>query len=247
MSDFPYTCAWATKSLADIAGLLGEAGLLQSQPDRGLLNQCIRSCSPCRKKKGPKRCLGWNLVLERDLIILGPVSQSGHAPARINVSALCSFQREVPARREGWESAPMAKSQVVAEIFDIESDALLERHHVDLANRKQPGPTWHYQYGGNPTGGVPVLPTSWLSEPRWPFAPMELVLLLELLVSSFFPTTWDSLNEDGRWVRLMMETEQLVMHRHFDLMRSHFGRPLAVRDRTWLTALDNSAYDPRPT
>ena len=140
---------------------------------------------------------------------------------------------------------------VTLEIFGVEAEKLLERHHLDLANAGSPGqagPVWHLQMGGNPSGSIDPTETGWLDLPRWPTAPMDLTLAIEFLAYSFFPEKWVQLNDRGDWFRLMVGAEQLVVSHFAEHMTKHFGREASDRDRTWLTAQDNGsgAFDPRP-
>lgn len=247
MSDgYDYTCHRATKQLGQAVRLLAAHGILQVAPDEGLIRQCVRRCSACERDKGAKRCLGWQTVVDRGVLALGPVTYVGQSPLRLEVSATCSFQRSAPARADKWRKRPVASSTVVLEIFDIESDGLLERHHLDLANRDQRGTAWHLQYGGNPTAGVPDLPTSWLREPRWPVAPVDLILLLELVAYNFFPDAWARLNEDGEWLHLIWAVEDLLVSHYARFIDAHFACRADLREGTWLGVQDNSRFDPRP-
>jgi hypothetical protein len=243
---YAYSCGHAAKGLVDVMRLLGAEGLLQAQPDVGLVRQWVRQCDACRRGRNPSRCLGWQTVVDRGSLVLGPIPQRRGPTVRAEVSATCSFERSAPGRQPEWIAKPLAYSTVVVEIFGVQSDDLVERHHVDLANRGQHGPAWHFQYGGNPAGGVEKLPTGWLQEPRWPSAPLDLTLLVELLVYNFFPEQWSRLNGQGEWLRLIAETEDLVISHFARHMAHHFHRGAGHRDRTWLAAQDNAEFDPRP-
>jgi hypothetical protein len=142
----------------------------------------------------------------------------------------------------------MASSVATLEIFDVTDESLLERHHIDLANRGQQGTVWHYQYGGHPAGGIPDLPTSWLEVPRWPIFPIDLTLLLEAISYNFFPVEWERLNESGEWLRLVCSAEELAVSHFAAHVTQHFSRAAEHRDRTWLSAQDDqsSGFDPRP-
>lgn len=247
MSDgYSYTCDRATKQLTRVVRLLAAQGILQVAPDEGLIHQCVRRCTPCRRGKGPRRCCGWQTVVERGLLALGPVSYGGRPALRLDVSADCSYQRSQPARAEEWRKRPVGRSTVVVEIFEIESDELLERHHVDLANPRQLGTVWHLQYGGNPSGAVEDLPTSWLKEPRWPIGPIDVTLLLELLTYNFFPAQWDELNGEGEWLRLIWTAEDLLVSHYAHHIKAHFERAADLRQGTWLAEQDNARFSPRP-
>lgn len=245
MSDgYHYTCSRAAQALIRLVRLLGAEGVLQAQPDDGLIRQWVKPCSACQNGHTAKRCLGWSVVVDRGLLTLGPIPKPGRPTIRLEVSAISSFQRSEPARQPEWMAKPLAHSTVVIEVVDVQSENLLERHHVDLANRNQDGPTWHFQYGGNPAANGAELPTGWLQEPRWPLAPIDLTLLLELLVYSFFPDQWRKLNGQGEWLGLIWEAEQLVVSHFAQHMSDYFKH--SDRDRTWLAAQDNADFDPRP-
>ena len=156
-----------------------------------------------------------------------------------------------PGRQPVWDQSPLASSVVTLEIFGVEAEELLERHHLDLANSGQSGqagPVWHLQLGGNPAGTVAPTETGWLDLPRWPTAPMDLTLAIEFLAYNFFPEKWLQLNNRGDWFRLMVGAEQLVVSHFATHMTAHFRRGASDRDHTWLTAQDNGsgAFNPRP-
>jgi len=222
---------------------------LSSPPDDGLLRHCVQRCAPCCNDKGLKRCEGWRTLVERGVLSFRPFVLAGHDPVRIDLSADISFRRQRPEKAVEWEARPMSRSTVTVELVDISNEQLLERHHHDLANPGQLGPTWHLQFGGNPQGAVARLPTSWLLLPRWATPPMDLALLAEAITYNFYRTEWEKLNADGAWVNLVLDVERLVMSHFAQHMHAHFERAVALRDRTWLTSQDNSAgaLDPRPT
>lgn len=248
MSDWIYSCGRASSQLVELVRLLAATDVLSPPPDEGLLRHCVQPCVPCSHNKGAKRCQGWHTVVERGVISFRPFVLPGHNPVRIDLSGNMNFRRSQPEKGIGWEARPVSSSTVTVEIVDTGNEELLERHHHDLANRGQPGPIWHLQYGGNPAGQVESLPSSWLSPPRWAESPMDLALLAEAITYNFFPAEWDELNANGSWVNLILDVEQLVMSHFAEHMRVHFGRPRSLRDRTWLVAQDNAlgGLNPRP-
>lgn len=249
MSKWAYSCALARKRLVQTAKMLSNVELLVAPPDDGMLHHCVHQCGPCGKKDDIKRCTGWETIVERGLFSFRPYTAAGHDPVRLELSAMTSFRREKPEHGNNWQKRPIASSTVTLEIIDVKTEALLERHHHDLANLNQTGPVWHLQYGGNPAGGeLEKLPTSWLSPPRWSELPMDLTLLADAIAYNFFSEEWEKLNADGAWVNLIVETEQLVVSHFAEHIHAHFTRPPTHRDRTWLAAQDNRAggMNPRP-
>jgi hypothetical protein len=248
VSDWVYSCDRAANGLVTFVQLLAGIGVLASPPDEGLLRHCVHRCRPCSHNKGIKRCEGWRTLVDRGVLSFRPFTISGHDPVRIDLSGDISFRRPRPEKRAEWEARPVASSTVTVELVDVKDEQLLERHHHDLANPGQAGPTWHLQYGGNPQGTVARLPTSWLSPPRWATPPMDLALLAEAITYNFYRAEWDKLNANGAWVNLILDVERLVLLHFARHIHTHFDRDDALRDRTWLTAQDNDigALNPRP-
>jgi hypothetical protein len=239
MSGFTYTCDRAQKELIDLIRLVGETRVLQLTPDDGVIHQCVEKCNPCERGKGTKRCLGWRIAVDRDILWFGPVSFPGHPPIRISLSAKCSFRRPEPGREDLWQEKPLATSVATVEIFEVETETLIERYHLDLANTGQPGSIWHLQFGGNPAGDVLPLPTNWLKVPRWPLPPMDLTLMIEFLIYSFFPADWEKLSGRGEWLELIRDAEQLVVSHFAKRMGDHFAGN--VDGPTWLMSQDNES------
>jgi hypothetical protein len=251
VSEYLYNCARARKDLTELVRILKEVDVLQAAPDDEFLGQCVESCEPCRKDGRPKRCCGWHTVIDRKVLSFGPLTYGGDRQIRLELSADCDYRRLAPGRQPAWGKSPLGASVITLEVFGVEAEKLLERHHLDLANAGSPGqagPVWHLQMGGNPAGSVDPTETGWLDLPRWPTAPMDLTLAIEFLAYSFFPEKWVQLNDRGDWFRLMVGAEQLVVSHFAEHMADHFRREADNRDRTWLAAQDNEsgAFDPRP-
>jgi hypothetical protein len=255
VAEDPYNCSGAAEELAAVAALLSEAGLLQVPIDPDLVKGCIHPCQSCRKSKNSRRCTGWKIKINRGLLSLGPIDYHGRV-LRIDLSTEASYQRAEKAKAEVWQQAPLATSVVTVEVFEIRGEKLISRSHLDLSNPAPPGaprseaqegPVWHLQFGGNPAGDVEPTPASWLKVPRWPIAPMDLLLTVELVVFSFFPEKWMKLNRNGTWIRAMLWAENLVLRHYSDQLAKHFER--VSRDRTWLTEQDNQSggFEPRPS
>jgi hypothetical protein len=86
--------------------------------------------------------------------------------------------------------------------FD-DADVHCPRWHFDMANVEQPGPITHLQYGGYRHAGRSDLDTV-IKEPRWFTAPLDVILLSEVVAANFFPEIWlQTLREDRRWCSLV--------------------------------------------
>jgi hypothetical protein len=211
------------------------------------LDAFVTDCAQCRKGRGPKHCCGWCVSIGTEQALVFELAEYKQRLVRPLLHGTCDFRRPRAGTGEDWEDAPLARSTVVVLLFEgTEIEQPRERHHLDLANERQPGPVWHLQLGGNPSG-YDKFATSWLGPPRWALPPADLVLVAETLAFNFYPAAFAELNRDGDWVRLVQSAEDLVLTHYRRQMERHFRRGSA-RDSTWLAAQDNEALllNPRP-
>jgi hypothetical protein len=239
-----YTCSSATKQLVALFATLGEYGLLSFTPERALLERCVQRCSACARDLQPKFCTGWVTTIDPTVATFAPVRTKSGPMVRPELFASIAHTREHPSAAEEWETTPMRECVIALEILGM-SGELLERHHVDLANVGQEGPTWHLQYGGN-SRNLPKPKTEWLDLPRWPVPPVDLALMLETLAFNFYHDKWQALNENGSWLRAVKAAEELSMRHYVSRLSEHFRRMPDDREQTWLAMQDNATWDPRP-
>jgi len=83
------------------------------------------------------------------------------------------------------------------------------RWHSDLANEDQPGPRTHLQYGGHFRGLRQY--DSKLKVPRWPFYPLDLVLMSEIVAANFFEERWRELQQNRNWCEAVNKCQKLCL------------------------------------
>ncbi len=105
--------------------------------------------------------------------------------------------------REAWDS------QAVKKKFDVSNSykRVMFRCHFDRCNQGQIAPIFHLQFGGDPEDNEYYWFPHNLELPRFPSPPLDLVLGCELIVASFFPSTYKILCQDGSWISLIRESE----------------------------------------
>lgn len=141
--------------------------------------------------------------------------------------------------------ATQASNLELFSCFDISLDITCAegknhaRWHFDLANvvdehRFQDGPKFHMQFGGN----VPGRESFWLNRPRWIHAPMDLILLLEVVAANFFTDKWDShLRQDPSWCENVSQSEKLCLSNYVqNLQRVVNNRSQTVLGEFWANA-----------
>jgi hypothetical protein len=93
---------------------------------------------------------------------------------------------------------PFSQLVTVVEIWDLLTDQLQSRWHLDLANRKadgtyQAGPLFHLQGGGHKPRGDRAEDLK-VSLPRWEMPPKELILICEMIIANFYPAKWEKIS-----------------------------------------------------
>lgn len=112
-----------------------------------------------------------------------------------------------------------------------EGKCLLKKIHFDYADPNLPAyplhPVFHFQFPGELT---PALQSQnyddnhlapWLSEPRVPFHPMTLALLLNLILTEFPDTDTKKVIKRPEWRSLIRKNEELVLDPYYNKC-SHF-------------------------
>lgn len=99
---------------------------------------------------------------------------------------------------------------------------ILRKFHFDYDNgtgtRRQPHPRYHFQYAGEKPSGmcVPCEPYEnvlypSLSEPRLPYTPMSLALLLNCVFIEFRTEITNKISEDNQWRNLVEANEEQLL------------------------------------
>lgn len=117
-------------------------------------------------------------------------------------------------RPETEEFIPFKQWDIALTLEFSEPEIHCPRWHFDMANVGQPGPITHLQYGGYRHENNDHLDTS-VQEPRWFIAPMDVILLSEVVAANFYHETWISaLREEPRW-QTLVHTSQKLCYPHY--------------------------------
>lgn len=116
---------------------------------------------------------------------------------------------------------PYIKWNIALEIHFEKDNAPCARWHFDFANKTQPGPATHLQYGGR-FGGTQKFDFN-LNVPRWHTPLMDLVLLSETVTANFFPKLWESVRDDPGWCECVHMSQQLCFGPYLKKISSTFN------------------------
>ena len=101
------------------------------------------------------------------------------------------------------------------------------RFHFDLRapNVKQPEPLYHLQVGGrNPNDDE----NCWLPEqievPRFPYPPMDIILLCEFILMNFFHEYYEKIRKKPEWISLVRKSQEFFQKPYFKMCYKCFNQ-----------------------
>lgn len=242
------TWHWSCLAAAECAVFVNETLRSQGLVDAWIYpesaGRVLTRCEPCNSRHpNPRRCLGWALNLREKPLEFLP-RKLGDLTVQVVCSGFFDFRRLRAARDTQMEAAPFRECSASVTIQSLTS-ADLSRTHLDLANREQYGPVWHLQLGGG--RGTLARPYEKEVEAlRWPAAPMDFLLFVEVVLFNFYWSSWRELSDTAVWQEWIRRSEDLSLTHYWDHSASYRDRRSSYP--SWLAAQCNrtSAWDPRP-
>lgn len=120
--------------------------------------------------------------------------------------------------------------------FDVndKSCKILRKFHFDYDNgtvtSKQSHPRYHFQYAGKKPSGMDdhgdlyeTVLYSPLSEPRFPYTPMSLALLLNYVFIEFKTEITNEISEDNKWRELVKTNEIKLLEPYYKKCKDFFA------------------------
>jgi hypothetical protein len=108
---------------------------------------------------------------------------------------------------------------------------LIRKFHFDYADKANPTlqnvPSFHLQYGGQPSPRMTAMDTSkldsWLSLPRLNLYPMNLALLLDMTFCEFRTKETNAIVESSEWRQLIFKNEDFLSKNFYENIYSHLN------------------------
>ena len=122
--------------------------------------------------------------------------------------------------REGID-APELKERLEG----LDWKRLMVRFHLDLRNPdvKKPEPLYHLQIGGTPRPDEYCWFPKKLEVPRFPYPPMDLILLCEFILANFFPEGSEDLRKNPEWKSLVRHSQDFFLKPYHDMCMRYLG------------------------
>lgn len=93
----------------------------------------------------------------------------------------------------------------------LEWKRVILRFHFDLRTQwtRKPEPLYHFHVGGNPKDDENCWIPKQIKVPRFPYLPMDLILLCELVLVNFFPKESEELRKKPEWKSFVRKSQEL--------------------------------------
>jgi hypothetical protein len=241
-----WSCLDAAECALFVSDTLKDSGLVESWLYPDSTGRVLTRCEPCNARNpNPRRCVGWEMSL-RDHPLLFLPRELEATTVQIECDGIFDFRRQRFGSPTEWEATPFGQCSASVTIRSLASDDAVGRMHLDLANTGQYGPVWHVQVGG----ARGSLKTPYYREAegfRWPAAPLDFLLLVELVLFNFYWSTWRAISETATWQEWITRSEDLSLTHYWDHIKTY--RHARSRYASWLAAQCNltSGWDPRPS
>ena len=207
-------------SLSQGLNKLHDNGILQHES----LSVIFSVCSKLRSLKGKKV---WSYSVGRGAPIL--FEKTTDKNGNVIIPSICV---ECISVDEDQNPLPYVKWNIALEIWSQKDNKLCSRWHFDVANKRQPGPAIHLQYGGQKFD-------SHLDVPRWHTPLMDLVLLSEIVAANFFPERWMSVRDDPNWCKSVHMSQKLCFGPYLERVSS----TLNISNKTVLNEIWNDRWN----
>jgi hypothetical protein len=250
VADFRPSCKQAEDDLVGALNALRQKRLIKSPLSDEQARKAISKCKPCSgERPNPRKCCGWTVKFSGlTAVEIAPFTLKGRT-LNAKITGQLNFEQSIAPRDiEAWQASPASRASCAIEIWDAtgRESAPYSRHHIDLANHNQEGPVWHLQLGGLSSEKNVSKDFEWLDVPRWPSAPMDLILVLELSIYSFHHSAWNQLRVSNPWREIVKRSELLML----DQFRKRLNEYCSQREvsPSWLSFQCNrtSRWNPRP-
>lgn len=195
-------------------------------------------CKTCDINRSPphKKCNGWQLGFrDHQALVLVP-SEIKKRSVQLAIEGRFNVTRGA-GKWTAWQRAPIRESSAAFVLRDAESNHVLTRQHLDLANHGQPGPAWHVQLGG--VGGGDD--KGWLklvANLRWPAVPAEFMLIVDLGLYLFHNSAWIELQRSSPWRAFVQQSEDLILPHYIEALNDYWNRRNSAS--SWLAAQCNA-------
>jgi hypothetical protein len=130
--------------------------------------------------------------------------------------------------RENWDSEDV--------LVHLTSEGrVMLRCHFDLANPGQSGPEYHLQFGGNPQANELCWFPEFVKLPRFPYPPVDLVLVCQLVAANFYWDEYIEFREAPEWRHVLRSSQRYLLEDYWEGCLNALDQDLLV-DHLWNSA-----------
>lgn len=97
----------------------------------------------------------------------------------------------------------------------LSNQRVMTRFHLDLADPRQSAPLWHLQIGGIAEENEYCWLHPKIDKPRFPFMPMDLVLVCELIGATFYEQEYKKIRKSSFWKGEIQKSQEILLKEYF--------------------------------
>lgn len=172
---------------------------------------------------------GWGFEVKKPALRFKETEISGY---RFYVDIICEFRwkGDVPCRRNAvlrlWTLdsnmlyRPHWDSDFIGNLVTDPQECLKERvilrFHFDMAGEGASELRHHMQVGGVAQGGEYCWLPPQIDVPRFPYPPVDLFLMCELVGANFYGQEYNRIGTDATWVHQIRESQQALLMEYYE-------------------------------
>lgn len=195
--------------------------------------RALRSSFQRKKKKSPVK---WNFVIPRDDPLTFKINVVDSKKLQVDISCEIEGQNEIVHRHNvllriwSWDKGLSFREDVDADHLKLLLEKVgwkrvILRFHFDLkVPTAKSEPLYHLHIGGNPLDDENCWLPKEIKVPRFPFPPMDIILLSEFILVNFFNKQSEQLRMKPEWESLVRKSQGFFQKEYFENCAQHINR-----------------------
>lgn len=187
--------------------------------------RALRSSFQGKKKKSSVK---WSFVIPRDYPLTFKINDVDSKKLQVDISCEIEGQSETIHRQNvllriwSWDKDLSYREGVDADHLKVLLEKVgwrrvILRFHFDLKDPKAKSePLYHLHIGGNPLEDEHCWLPKQIKVPRFPFPPMDIILLSEFILVNFFNKQSEQLRMKPEWESLVRKSQNFFQKEYFE-------------------------------
>lgn len=194
--------------------------------------QALRGSFQGKKKRKP---VNWNFTIPRDHPLTFKINVVDSKKLQVDISCEIEGQNEIIHRHNvllriwSWDKDLSFREDVDSKnlkniLEKVGWKRVILRFHFDLKDLKSKSePLYHIHIGGNPLQDEYCWLPKQIKVPRFPFPPMDIILLSEFILVNFFNKQSEQLRMKPEWESLVRKSQDFFQKEYYEDCVQHIN------------------------